>query len=286
VTISPAAPTVVVVPDAGAVSRAAAGRIAAALTSAVGRRGRADLAATGGSTAAGIYGYLGSEPLRSAVPWEAVHIWWGDDRFVPRDHPLSNVLPADQILLGAAAFAGQSGTGTSGIDVELGAQEGAPIPIGNLHPFPCTRAIGEELGPAWCASTYAEEVRATVPTTGDGWPIFDLVLLGIGPDGHILSVFPGSAALDSSELGLAVPAPTHVEPHVARVTLNPAIVTAAREVLAITAGAPKAAILGRIFSGHLDPHALPAQLALRPGATWLLDAAAAAELPAGTARSW
>jgi 6-phosphogluconolactonase/glucosamine-6-phosphate isomerase/deaminase len=268
-------PTVIVLPDPEAV----------ALVAAVERHGRADLATTGGSTPAGIYHHLAAPPLRDRVPWDSVHIWFGDDRYVPRDHPLSNVLIADQVLLGGTTLAGQAGTGGSrigdlGIDVEGGADPGVPLPLGRLHPFPCAEAIGRGLGPAWCAATYATEVRAALPpSAGSGWPVFDLVLVGIGPDGHVLSVFPGSPALTSHELALAIPAPTHVEPHVERVTLNPAILGTAREVLAIAHGAAKASILATVLGPERDPARWPAQLARHRGATWLLDVAAAAELP-------
>jgi 6-phosphogluconolactonase len=272
-------PIIVVLPDPEAVSLAAAERIAESLNAAVAARGRADLATTGGSTPVGIYRHLAALPLRDRVPWESVHVWFGDDRYVPRDHPLSNVVPVDQVLLKAAAFSGQSGSGSSGIDVEVGLEPGAPLPVANLHPFPCGAAIGEGRGAAWCAATYAAEVLATLPADGAGWPVFDLVVVGIGPDGHLLSVFPGSTAFASPDLGLAIPAPTEVEPHVQRVTLNPAILGAAREVLAITHGAAKAAVIGDIFGPTRDPDRWPAQLARRAGGTWILDATAAANLP-------
>jgi 6-phosphogluconolactonase len=129
-------------------------------------------------------------------------------------------------------------------------------------------------GPEWCARRYAEELRALAPAGEDGWPRFDLLLLGMGPDGHILSVFPDSRALDADELALAIPAPAHVEPHVPRVTLNPAVVGAADRVLVMVAGPKKADALATVLTEAYEPRRLPAQLALRPGATWVLDAAA------------
>ena len=272
-------PEVVVLPDPAAVSAAAAERFAAAVVDAARRRGRADVATTGGSTPVGIYTRLGVAPLRNAVPWELVHVWFGDDRFVARDHPLSNVLPVDQVLVRAAARAGLSGDGATGVDVLVGIEPGAPLPAGNIHPFPCAQAIAESHGAAWCAQAYAERIRAELELDDEGWPVFDLVLLGVGPDGHILSVFPGSTALASTELALAVPAPTHVEPHVERVTLNPRFLDAAREVLVISHGAGKAEVIGTIFGSDRDPGRWPAQLVRRAGVTWLLDEAAAARLP-------
>ena len=119
----------------------------------------------------------------------------------------------------------------------------------------------------------------TPPEEADGWPVFDLMFIGVGGDGHLLSVFPGSSALESQDLVLAIPAPTHIEPHVERVTLNPATVRVARRVLAVVLGGSKADMVGRLFGDPTDPMALPAQLAIRDGAIWVLDEAAAAKLP-------
>ena len=261
------------------VSWAVAERIATTLATAAVTNGMAHLATTGGSSPVPIYRHLASEALRERVPWELVHIWFGDDRYVPRDHPLSNVLPVDQILLGEAGFTGQSGSGASGIDVEAGIAPGIELPFHNLHPFPCGVAIGEDRGAAWCAAAYAAEIGRVVPIDAGDWPVFDLVLVGIGPDGHLLSVFPGSPALVSPDRALAIPAPTHIEPHVERVTLNPAILGSAHEVFAIASGSAKAPVIGSIFGPARDPAQWPAQLARRSNATWFLDAAAAADLP-------
>ncbi len=253
-------PRVLALADAEAVSQEAARRIASILRTAIAERHRADWSTTGGSAPVGIYRHLAEPPLADEVPWDAVHLWWGDDRYVPRDHPLSNVMPVDQILLRVGARAGL---------------------IDNIHPFPLAEAIGEARGPEWAAARYEIELRAAGLDAQDGWPVFDLVLLGIGPDGHLMSVFPGSDAFDSTAWALAVPAPTHVGPSVPRVTLNPGVLDVAREVLVVVTGAAKAAILGDVFGPTVDPRRLPAQLVRRRGVTWLVDEAAASGLPAG-----
>ncbi len=263
-------PEILVVADPDEAASTTAERIAMTLAGAVRERGRADWATTGGSSVVGIYRHLVAEPLRNAVPWEGVHVWWGDDRFVPRDHPLSNVKPLDDILLAI----GLTEEGSAG-----GRGPGVPLPPANLHPFRTGEAIGGARGPAWCATALAGELAgAGLPTDG-AWPVFDLVLLGVGADGHVLSVFPGSAALGAAELAMAIPAPSHIEPRVERVTLNPAVIGAARRVLVVAGGAGKAAVLAEVFGRTRDPDRWPAQLARRAEATWILDAAAAASLP-------
>ena len=258
---------VVADPEAGAI--AAADLVAATLSGAIEARRRADWATTGGSSPVGIYRRLVAPPLIDTVPWPNVHVWWGDDRYVPRDHPLSNVKPFDDIMLGIS----DAEEGTAGVG-----QKGLPIAIDAVHPFPTGEAIGRARGAAWCAESLAADLRAADLPTVDGWPAFDLLLLGIGRDGHLLSVFPGSSALDSTELALAIPAPTHIEPHVERVTLNPAIIGAARRVVVVAYGADKAAVIADAFGGEADARSVPARLAVRAGATWILDEAAAAGL--------
>jgi 6-phosphogluconolactonase len=266
--------------DPEATSRAAAEAIASALHGAIDERGRADWATTGGSTPVAIYKHLATDPLRHAVPWEDVHVWWGDDRYVPRDHPLSNVLPLDQVLVSATARAGLSGSGSDAALVETEYDPGVYIPPANIHAPRMTDAIGRAAGPEWVAHEYDAELRgAGLDVDEAGFPSFDVLFLGVGPDGHLLSVFPGSALFGSKAWASAVPAPSHVEPHVARVSLNPAVVAAARLAMPVLHGEGKAAILASVFGSERDPQRWPAQLARRDGAIWFIDRAAASQLP-------
>ncbi len=273
-------PEVVILPDADAVASVAAGRLAASLRAAAEARGRADWATTGGSAPTGIYRLLTRAPLNDEVPWSRVHLWWSDDRYVPSDHPLSNVLPAEQILLHAAGMTGESGGGETYIDTRVGRDRPVGIPLEQVHPIAMGEAIGAARGPAWAAARYEEELRSSGIAVENGWPVFDACLLGVGPDGHVLSVFPGSDTFDRSEWALAIPAPSHVEPHVSRVSLNPHVLDVARAVLVVVTGASKAPAVAAIFGPERDPRRWPAQLVRRPGVTWLLDSAAAAALGA------
>lgn len=275
----PGEPDLLVAPDATGASDVAAQAVADALSKAVAERGRADWATTGGSTPGEVYRRLATPDLRSAVPWRHVHLWFGDDRFVPSDHNLSNARLAFEILLARSALAGESGSGMTPADVTTLVGAGVPIPAEQVHAFPVADTIGAGEGPDECAARYAAALRASGIATIDGWPAFDLLLLGIGPDGHLLSVFPHSVAFDVDSWALGVPAPTHVEPHVARVTLNPAVVETARQVVVVVHGTSKAEVVGRVFGPRVDPRELPAQLARRAGAVWVLDEAAAAGLP-------
>lgn len=252
--------SLIVMPTAGEAIDAGAAYIADSLARAGGRSdrgGRVDWATTGGSTAPELYARLTAPPLRDAMPWSTLHVWWGDDRFVPWDHELSNVRP---------------------FHVDVLSQD-LPLEADRLHAFRTTKAIGEGHGPDWAAERIIRELRDADLEIRDGWPVLDLILLGMGGDGHLLSVFPGSEAFDSPAWALGIPAPTHIEPHVPRVTLNPALIGVARDVLMVVTGAAKAEVLGEIFGPVHDPRRWPAQVSLRPGATWILDEAAARLVP-------
>jgi 6-phosphogluconolactonase len=255
-------PELAIVADPETAARDAAERIAASLVAAVERRGRADFCTTGGNTPIPIYRLLARAPLVDSIPWQLVHFWWGDDRFVPRGHPESNVTSLDDVLLGGAS--GEPGS--------------APLPTANIHPYPIDRAIAGGHDYEWCATTYAEEMAAQLPLAEGNWPVFDLILVGVGDDGHLLSVFAGSPALDSMDWTLGIPAPTHIGPHLPRVTINPRLLEAA-PVLVVTWGASKAEALGEIFGAVRDDRRWPAQRTRRPGAAWIVDEAAADRIP-------
>ena len=217
-------PKVFVTRDPTALAAAAAVRLAERLVEAVAWRGRADIALTGGSTPAAMYERLLDPQLRQRVDWSRVHLWWGDERYVPRGDPLSNTFLADQVLLADGGLPSRPA--------------GPPLPDGRC---PDRRARTGLVRGDLC-----RRGRGSVPLV-DGWPSFDVVLVGIGGDGHVLSVFPDSPALTSDRVALAIPAPTHIEPAVERVSLNPAILVVARRVLALASGAAKAAIVARVL---------------------------------------
>jgi 6-phosphogluconolactonase len=263
-------PAIEVLPSADTVHRAAAGFIARHLAEAIAARGVAHWATTGGSSAPGIYRALRDPALRDTVDWSKVHVWWGDDRFVPIDHPLSNVLPFDQVFL-------NSGGDDSGSTAATG--EGVIVPAEHVHAIPCGEAIGLGEGPGWAAARYEATLLELGPAPGpDGVPAFDLLILGVGPDGHVLSVFPDSAVFDESALVVGVPAPMHVEPHVPRVTMHPRLVAAAGCVLVVTDGASKADLLAMCWGAPGSVRTLPARMTLLPQATWIVDEAAASGL--------
>lgn len=256
-------PEVLVFDDPAKLARAGAERVVRALTTAVAQRGVAHLALSGGSSPVALYRLLAG--LRD-IPWAAVHLWWSDDRFVPPDHPESNTALVRDTLLRA--------------DAEKA--HGAGVPAGNVHPFPIPAGLEGGRGPEWVAEAYAKEILRHVPTI-EGRPAFDVMLLGVGPDGHVMSAFPGSPALaPNAPLVLAIPAPTSVEPHLPRLTLRPRVADDAVTLLVLVPDGAKAAVVARALEGRRNERRLPAQVARRQGATWLLSRAAAAGLRGGS----
>ena len=246
-----------IVDNAAAAAIATAELVITAAQRAVDERGAFHLCTTGGSTPAALYAAL-REPERAArMPWSATQIWFGDDRHVPRTSPLSNLASVDAVLLA--------------VD-KLGVA--SPISNDQVHPWPTS-----EDGPK-AVSDYLAAIRAAnIQHTTEGFPQFDLVLIGIGGDAHCLSVFPGSP-LASSDAPIAapVPAPTHIEPHLPRLSFSLGLLPAARAVCATVVGAGKSAALARILNGEGTVSEVPGKAALIPTATWIIDRAAAADL--------
>jgi 6-phosphogluconolactonase len=239
---------IVILPDARALAREAAGRFSSLARNAVAARGRFSAVLSGGSTPRILYRMLAEEPFRSQTPWDHVHLFWGDERCVPPHDAGSNFRMADEALLSRV-----------------------PIPAENVF------RIQGELDADSAAVAYSrtlEEFFCGLQSR------FDLVLLGLGQDGHTASLFPGSPALDEMER-LVVPATAYYQDRPAqRVTLTRPAINSARDVLFLVAGESKAEIVKAVLEGQADH--LPARR-IEPAAgllTWLLDSAAASQLAA------
>jgi 6-phosphogluconolactonase len=267
----------IVLADDEAVAREAARRTLAVLGAAIEDRGVAHLALTGGSSAVPLYRALADPAHRAAIDWSRVHLWWGDERFVPIDHPESNAGMIYRVLLAMPALAAESGSGAQGIDVAAGDVPGVPVEPANVHPVEVEETFSDSEPVELAAQLYAAELTRNVLLAHGGVPRFDVLLTGVGPDGHMLSIFPGSAALAAdAPIAMAIPAPDHVDPKLPRVTLSARVLPAAGLVLVMASGAAKADILARVLGPEHDPARWPAQAALLPNAVWLLDTAAAA----------
>ena len=235
-------PDVIVLPAKAEVTRAAADRVVAAAASSIGARGRFTFALSGGSTPRALFELLASEAYRSRVDWARTDVCFGDERCVPPDDPQSNYRMAREALL-----------------------EHVPARVHRMR--------GED-EPAAAASAYERELRELLGAT----PRVDLVLLGMGDNGHTASLFPGLHAVEERERWVV--AEYVAEVSMWRLTVTPVVLNASAEVLFLVAGADKAAMLHRVLEGPRDARALPAQVvAPQDGRlTWLVDAAAAAAL--------
>jgi 6-phosphogluconolactonase len=230
-------------PDASAVAREAAARIALALTRATASRGGASLALSGGNTPRDTYALLAHA---AGVDWSRVHVFWVDERATPPNDDRSNYRWAKATLLDAA-----------------------PIPASQVHRMPAERS---DLDGA--ARDYAEELRRGVSGATDGVPAIDVVVLGVGDDGHTASLFPGDPTVDLRDrLVAAVPAAPKRE---ARLTLTAPVLEQARYVFVLAVGPAKREALGRAWSPDGDVHVTPSRVLrrCRGALTWIVDSTA------------
>jgi 6-phosphogluconolactonase len=229
------------VADAADLAEVAAVRLLARMAT---NPGRIAICLTGGSSPKQLYELLATEDYRSKIPWERVHWFIGDERFVPENDQRNNMAVARRIFLDRCA------------------------PSANIHPIPTDAATPDE-----AAARYEHELQSFngVDRLDPNWPLFDLVLMGVGPDGHTASLFPDYPALLETERWVVGVPQAHVEPFVPRVTLTLPALASCREMLFEVSGASKRAILTRVLAG--EP--LPANRARSNGETvWLVDKAA------------
>lgn len=244
---------VIVHADAELLAEAVAARMLVRLIDAQSARGSAGVVLTGGRVAAQVYRALAASPAVQAVDWSRVDVWWGDERFLPAGHPDRNETQAREALLDVV-----------GVDPA----RVRPMP-------PSDGPDGDD--PEAAAARYAAALADAAPGSAE-LPHFDLLLLGVGEDGHVASVFPEHpVAYEKRPVAAVRGAP---KPPPTRITLTLPTLNTAEEVWLIVTGAGKAAAVGMAISGA-GPVQLPAGGVEGVGRTlWLLDRAAAAQLPA------
>ncbi len=239
----------IILPNPAALADEGARRFVALAQAAVADHGRFTVALSGGSTPRALYERLAQPPLSESVNWAHVHVFWGDERMVLPDDIESSYRMARETLLAHV-----------------------PIPAANIYPIPTVGGTAEA-----AASAYQETLMAVF---GAEVPRFDLILLGIGPDAHTASLFPGQPEVVRPSDALVVAVHNAPKPPPARVTFTYKLLNGAANGLFLVAGADKATALREVLRGSADVARLPAQgVRLKQGTlVWLVDAAAAKEL--------
>ena len=237
--------------DTTALSRASADHFLGAARDAIAKHGRFAVALSGGSTPKAIFALLaaGEASGSNHISWDKVQIFFGDERHVPPDHADSNFRMATEALLSKV-----------------------PIPSANIH-----RVQGELEAPT-AAANYEVELRKVFGANVGEVPGFDLVMLGMGPDGHTASLFPGTTALDETTALVCSTWVEKLKSH--RITFTYPLLNAAAEVLFIAGGADKTEMLGKVLRGDPSGQTHPSQ-GVRPSSgrlLWMVDEAAASAL--------
>lgn len=247
-----APPVVVVARDADVLAASAAARLLVRLVDAQAQHGTASLVLTGGGVGIAVLDEVARSPVRAAVDWSRVDVWWGDERFVPADDPDRNERQARDALL-----------------------DSLDLDPARVHPMGARGGPdGDDADAA--AARYAAELAAAAPG-GSDVPAFDVLLLGMGPEGHTASIFPESPAAHDERTvfgvhGCPKPPPT-------RVSLGFSAIASAREVWLLVAGEAKAPMVALALGGAGRVQVPAAGVRGRAQTVWLLDEGAAARLP-------
>lgn len=231
--------------------KSAAARIARLAHEAVEARGEFLFVLAGGETPKPLYRRLAGENYRNEIPWQQTHIFWGDERAVPPDDPQSNFGMAAEHLL-----------------------QDLPLPTSNIH------RIKGEMGAAAAARDYARELQS-LSAQSLAWPRFDLVLLGLGSDGHTASLFPGSTHPSRSAQATLAVTGSYDQRATSRVTLTPPVFNSSRHIFFLVTGEKKASILANVLDEEQSAVRYPSRR-IKPArgiVTWYIDRAAAAKLP-------
>ena len=241
---------IIICKDGDELNRNAAAQFIALGGDAIARSGRFAVALSGGSTPAALYSLLASVDFRDRVDWPRVHFFWGDERCVPPDHPDSNFRMAQENLLARIQ-----------------------LPATNIH-----RILGEQ-EPRQAVTAYEAELKNFFGAGGGALPRFDLILLGLGDDGHTASLFPGSSALAETERLVTAVYIEKLRSH--RLTLTLPVINAAAQVVFLVSGKSKKAIVSEVLGSDRASSRYPAAT-VRPSdgsLTWLITADAAEDLP-------
>ena len=244
---------VVVHPDAPTLGEAVAARLLTRLLDAQSTHSPVHLALTGGTVGIATLAAVASNPVRDAVDWSGVHVWWGDERFLPTGDPERNETMARDALLDAL---------------------GETLPAANVHPMPAPGSAPEIRTPEESAEAYAAQLAQFAPD-GSTVPPFDVLLLGMGPDGHVASLFPGHDELAVTGVP-TVGVHDSPKPPPDRVSLTFDAINSAQQVWFIVSGAEKAVSVASALAGDPVDRTPAAGAHGRELTLWLLDAAAAA----------
>lgn len=251
-------PLVVVHRDAMLLAQAVAARVIIGIADAQAAHGTASIVLTGGGIGAATLREIAASPARDAIDWGHLDVWWGDERFLPAGHPDRNETQAREALLSHV-----------------------PLDPARIHPMASTDLTGDDLDEA--AARYAKELEASAHPEGHASvPAFDVLLLGVGPDGHVASLFPESPAL--LEERTVIPVRGAPKPPPSRISLSLEAINSAREIWLVAAGEEKAAAVQLALSGAGSTAIPAAGVRGRAATRWLLDRAAASAIPADLAR--